>query len=393
MSINPGFLNFLCQSLENLKKQNLHRELQPIRSCQGPWVQLGGQRLLNLCSNNYLGLSFHPRVMAAASDSLKRYGCGSGASRLVCGNSVLHELLEQKLASFKGQEAALLFNSGYNANLGVISALANSSDCIFSDELNHASIIDGCRLSRARVEVFPHKDVEALERKLQKFNNSRGKRFIVTDAIFSMDGDLAPLPELVSLAEQYECILIVDEAHATGTLGPGGKGLIAYYGLEEHVPVTVGTLSKALGCFGAFIAGNLELREYLINLSRSFIYTTSLPPMVLSSALEALRILEENPDLVEKLQQNASYLRIGLKKSGYKIKDYPSPIIPLILGEADRALKLSELLKQEGLLVTAIRPPTVPEGSSRIRITVTTRHSREDLDFALNAFEKVNGKN
>lgn len=392
--MNSGLLHYLCSSLEDLKGKHLYRELQPLLWSQpgsGRWLEVDGKRFLNLCSNNYLGLSFHPQIIEAAQQSLQLYGCGSGASRLICGDLSLNEKLEKRLAFFKGQEAALIFNSGYNANLGVISALAKPEDVIFSDELNHASIIDGCRLSRARVVVFPHKDTEALEKKLKK-SSSDGRRFIATDAVFSMDGDLAPLPELVMLAERYDCTLIIDEAHATGTIGPGGKGLAAYYGLENKLPIIMGTLSKALGCFGAFIAGSQELRKYLINFSRSFIYTTALPPSVLASALQALTVLEEEPSLVEKLQNNAGYLREGLKKLDCRVNEYPTPIIPLIIGRAETALKAAELLRQEGLMVTAIRPPTVPPSSSRIRLTVMATHTREDLDFALNAFKKVGEK-
>lgn len=385
-------LDYLRSSLEDLKEKNLYRELQPLLWRQpgaGKWVEVKGKSFLNLCSNNYLGLSFHPRVIEAAQRSLMLYGCGSGASRLVCGDLSLNEKLEKRLASFKGHEAALLFNSGYNANLGVISALAKPGDIIFSDELNHASIIDGCRLSRARVKVFPHKDVETLEKKLKEKSSSVKRRFIVTDAVFSMDGDLAPLPELVMLAERYDCALIIDEAHATGTIGPGGKGLAAYYGLGNKALIIMGTLSKALGCFGAFISGSKELRKYLINFSRSFIYTTALPPSVLASALESLTIVEEEPSIVKKLQDNATYLRKGLKKLGCQLKEYPTPIIPIIVGRAEVALKAADLLRQEGLMVIAIRPPTVPVGSSRIRLTVMANHTKEDLDFALGAFKKV----
>ncbi len=389
--MNRHLLHDLRSSLEDLKEKHLYRELQPLQWSQpgsGRWLEADGKNYLNLCSNNYLDLSFHPNVVEAVRQSLLLYGCGSGASRLICGDLSLNEKLEKRLAFFKSQEEALIFNSGYNANLGVISALAKPEDIIFSDELNHASIIDGCRLSRALVDVFPHKDMETLEKKLKK-SSSEGRRFIVTDAVFSMDGDLAPLPELVILAENYDCTLIIDEAHATGTIGPGGKGLAAYYGLENKVPVIMGTMSKALGCFGAFIAGSGELRKYLINFSRSFIYTTALPPGVLASALQALTVLEEEPGLVEKLQNNAVYLRDGLKKLGCRVNEYPTPIIPIIIGRAETALKAAELLRQEGLMVTAIRPPTVPSSSSRVRLTVMATHTRDDLDFALGAFKKV----
>ncbi len=393
--MNSNLSKYVRSSLEDLEGKNLYRELRPLLWSQpgaGKWMEIEGKRFLNLCSNNYLGLSFHPRVMEAARQSLQLYGCGSGASRLICGDLSLNEKLEERLAALKGQESALLFNSGYNANLGVISGLAKPGDVVFSDELNHASIIDGCRLSRAAVQVFPHKDMRALETKLKAKSEAGTRRFIVTDAVFSMDGDLAPLPELVSLAERYDCTLIIDEAHATGTIGPGGKGLVAHYGLEKKPLVIMGTLSKALGCFGAFISGSEELRKYLINFSRSFIYTTALPPVVLASALEAVAVLEDEPRLVEKLQNNADYVREGLRKLGCRVSENPTPIIPLIAGKAERALRMADLLRQEGLMVTAVRPPTVPEGGSRIRLTVMANHTREELDFALEAFRKAGEK-
>jgi 8-amino-7-oxononanoate synthase len=381
--------SFICQHLESLKEKDLYRQLRAIESAQGPWVKLEGKEVLNLCSNDYLGLATHPQVTEVAANAIREWGCGSGASRLICGTHSFHQVLERRLAEFKGAEAALLYNSGYSANLGIISAMVGKGDCVFSDELNHASIIDGCRLSQAEVLVFPHNDVEALEEQLRASIAGHAKRkLIVVDSVFSMDGDLAPLPELVDLAEKHDCLLMVDEAHATGVLGPKGRGVAALFGVEERVPIMMGTLGKALGSFGGFAAGSQELIEYLINTSRSFIFTTALPAGVVLSAQAALDVLVADPSLPLRVLENASYLRDGLNKLGHDTLDSETHIIPSVIGDAARTLEMSRLLLNEGVLATAIRPPTVPEGTCRIRTTVMATHTRQDLDFALSAFEK-----
>ena len=387
-------LDFINQVLENLKENNLYRHLRTITGGQGPWVEIDGKQILNLCSNNYLGLASHPEVRKAAAQAAETWGCGSGASRLICGNLRVHELLEERLASFKGTEAALLYGSGYAANLGIISSLMRPGDYIFSDRLNHASIIDGCRLSKAKIVVFDHNNMDTLEAKLRLTSTSSNgrsdiRKLIVVDSIFSMDGDLAPLPQLVTLAEKYQAILMVDEAHATGTIGPVGRGAVGYFGLEKHVPLIMGTLSKSLGGYGAFVAGSRKLIEYLTNTSRSFIFSTALPPTVIASALAALETLEANPSLVTRLQNNAEYLRNQLTLLGYDTLNSQTHIIPVLVGEATVALEMSRRLLAEGVLAVAIRPPTVPAGKSRIRVTVMANHSRDDLDFALEAFRKV----
>ena len=382
--------SFICQHLESLKEKNLYRQLRVVESAQSSWVKLEGKEVLNLCSNDYLGLATHPQVTEVAAQAIRKWGCGSGASRLICGTHSFHQVLERRLAEFKGVEATLLYNSGYNANLGIISAMAGKGDCVFSDELNHASIIDGCRLSQAKVLVFPHNDMEALEGKL-RWASSTGhakRKLIVVDGVFSMDGDLAPLPELVNLAEKHDCLLMVDEAHATGVLGPNGRGVAALFGVEKRVPILMGTLGKALGSSGGFAAGSQELIEFLINTSRSFIFTTALPAGVVLSAQAALDVLVADPSLPLKVLENASYLRDGLNKLGYNTLNSETQIIPLVIGDAARALEMSRLLLNEGVLATAIRPPTVPEGTCRIRTTVMATHTRQDLDFALTAFEK-----
>ncbi len=381
----------LHQCLENLREKNLYRHLRTVESPQGPWVKLSGQRVLNLCSNNYLGLSSHPQVKEAAVRAIREWGCGSGASRLVCGNFSLHEALEGRLASLKSTEAALIYTSGYTANIGIIPALVSQGDFVFSDELNHASIIDACRLSQARVLIFPHNNMDSLEEKLRWASDARpaAQKLIVVEGVFSMDGDLAPLPELVELSEKYESLLMVDEAHATGALGPAGSGVVGAFGLEGRIPIMMGTLSKALGCAGGFAAGSRELVSYLINTSRSFIYTTALPIVTVATALAALDVLHGDPSLPLRLQEHASYLRGKLNRLGYNTLNSQTQIIPVVVGDAARTLEMSHHLLQEGVLGIPIRPPTVPEGTCRIRITVTSSHTPEDLDFAVRAFEKA----
>ena len=381
----------LRDRLEAIKERNLYRQLRTIQSEQGSWIEIDAKQVLNLCSNNYLGLASHPKLKEAAAQAAYTYGCGSGASRLICGTMALHETLEHHIAKFKGVEAALVYNSGYAANLGIIPSLVGNGDAVFSDELNHASLIDGCRLSRAAVSVFPHKDIDALEKQLQRATNhgNKSRRLIVIDTVFSMDGDIAPLPEIVELAKKYDAMLMVDEAHATGALGPGGKGAVAHFGLDGQVPIVMGTFSKAFGGFGAYVAGSQVLRDYLINTSRSLIFTTALPPTVLGSAIAAVKILQEQPSLVTTLQENARYLRQGLQQIGFDTGPSQTQIIPVILGDAARTLRMSELLLRHRVLATAIRPPSVPEGTSRIRVSVTAAHTHHDLDFALLAFEKA----
>jgi 8-amino-7-oxononanoate synthase len=379
------------QHLEQLKEKGLYRNLRVIHGEQGPWVELEGKQVLNLCSNNYLGMASHPRLKEAAIRAADSHGCGSSASRLICGTLELHEILEKRLAQFMNTEAALVFNSGYAANVGIISSVVGKGDVVFSDELNHASIVDGCRLSRAEVVIFPHNDLASLEEKISSSfrQNPNRIRLIVVDGVFSVDGDLSPLPELVGLADTYNALLMVDEAHATGTIGPGGRGALAHFGVDGRIPIVMGTLGKALGSFGAFVAGQRELIDYLINTSRSLIFSTALPPPVLSSALAALDVLEENPFLVAKVRENADYMREKLRALGYNILSSHTPILPVMIGEAALSTAFSGLLLSEGVLAVAVRPPTIPEGTSRIRVTVMATHALEDLAFSVGVFEKV----
>jgi 8-amino-7-oxononanoate synthase len=371
--------------LLQLEHEHLRRRLLRVDSAQGPWVTVGGRKVLLMCSNDYLGLASHPKLKEAACAAMEQYGFGSGASRLVSGNSALHEELEERLAAFKGTESAIVFNSGYAANTGIIPAVAGETDAVFSDSLNHASIIDGCRLSRASVHVFRHKDADHLEGLLRKSDAAR-RRLIVTDGVFSMDGDIAPLPDLVSLAEKYGAMVMVDDAHAAGVLGKNGRGTAEHFGLLGRVHIQMGTLGKAFGSFGAYAAGDRSLIEYLVNTSRSFLFSTALPPAVCAASIAAIGIVESLPGLMMTLWKNRSRLVDGLKALGISMGLSETPIIPVIIGDNDKALKAAARILDEGLFAPAIRPPTVPVGTARIRTTITAAHDDQDIDRALEIF-------
>jgi len=343
-------------------------------------VLLDGKPVLLLCSNNYLGLADHPRLREAAAEAAMRWGVGTGASRLVSGTMTVHRRLEERLADFKGRQAALLFGSGYLANAGTVAALARPGDVVFSDELNHASIIDGCRLSRAEVFVYEHADVEHLRWGILQAEG-RGA-LIVTDSVFSMDGDVAPLAEIVELAQRFGLRTVVDEAHATGTLGPGGRGAVAEAGLDDQVDVIVGTLGKALGSYGAFVACDQQMAQYLVNAARTFIFSTALPPSAVAGALAALDLLSERPRLVAKLGANAAALRLGLQQEGFDVGSSRTQIVPLVIGEAQRAMRICEAALSGGVFAQAIRPPTVPDMTSRLRLAVMASHHEEELRAA-----------
>lgn len=388
--------HFIDQELSHLKDTGLYRHMSLIQGPQEPKVTVNGKDVILLCSNNYLGLANHPEIKEAAISAIEKYGFGSGASRLVSGNMELHEELEQRLARFKGTEAALVFNSGYHANIGIISAIVGRGDIIFSDKLNHASITDGCLLSRARLIRYPHKDVEKLERVLRetgkdspvhRFTDSPIRKLIITDGIFSMDGDISPLKELSELADKYNCMLMVDDAHATGVLGSKGKGTSEYFGIDNPNIIQMGTLGKALGCFGAYVVGSRKLIDYLINKARSFIYTTSLPPSVCAASIAAIDILEKEPQIRRNLWDRIEYFRTGLKNAGIDTMASETQIIPLFIGNANNAVKISKHLFEKGIFVQAIRPPTVPEGTSRLRITLMATHSWDDLKYAIKTIE------
>jgi 8-amino-7-oxononanoate synthase len=375
---------FVGLELARREAAGLARRLRRVDGAQDTWVSVEGRRALLLCSNNYLGLANDRRLRAAAEQAVAEYGVGAGASRLISGSMRIHHELEEEIAAFKGTEAALLFNSGYHANIGVITALAGSEDAVFSDELNHASIIDGCRLSRAKVVVYPHKDMDALGRSLARTEARR--RLVVTDSVFSMDGDTAPLRDLCDVAERHAAMVMVDEAHATGVVGPAGAGLAAAMGVQDRVTVHMGTLGKALGGFGAFVAARRALVDLLVNEARSFVYTTALPVPVVAAARAALSIVCTEPQRREQLRENAAFLRDGLERLGLKVGGDGGHIIPVFVGDDRRTMCLSERLLAEGAFVQGIRPPTVPVGSARLRVTVMSTHTREDLEFALQKF-------
>jgi 8-amino-7-oxononanoate synthase len=379
---------FIEDELEDLKRASLYRRLRLIEGEQAPVVTVDGREALNFCSNNYLGLASHPALCAAAKEAIDRYGCGSGASRLISGNMTLHEELERKIAELKGTEAALVFNSGFQANTGILPTLVGEDDVILSDSLNHASIIDGCRLSRAKVVVYAHCDLEQLEHRL-KNAPSKGRKLVVTETLFSMDGDEAPLADIVDLAEKYDALVMVDEAHATGVFEPNGAGLVANLGLGDRVLVQMGTLGKALGGFGAYVAGSKALRELLINRCRSFIFTTALPPAVMAMALAALDLLRKEPERRQSLRNNCELLRAGLKSLGYSVGNSRSQILPLMIDDATQCMQFCETLLQRGVFAQGIRPPTVPVGTSRLRITLMATHTREHIDRALHAFNEA----
>jgi 8-amino-7-oxononanoate synthase len=379
---------FFETELERIKDAGLYRRMRRVEGDQGPTLSIDGHEIINFSSNNYLGIANHPGLAAAAKTAIDRYGCGSGASRLISGNMTLHEELESQLAEFKGTEAALVFNSGFQANTGVISTLAGEGDAIFSDTLNHASIIDGCRLARAQTLVYAHNDLDQLEAQLKQATGF-GRKLIVTESIFSMDGDEAPLTGIVELAEKYGAMVMVDEAHATGVFGASGAGVVQKLGLGDRVAVQMGTLGKAFGGFGAYIAGSAGLRDLLINRCRSFIFTTSLPPAVMAMAIAAIDIVKHEPERRDALWQNCDNLKEGLRSLGYRVGASEGPILPLIIGDANECMRFSEHLLEKGVFAQGIRPPTVPPGTSRLRITLMATHTREQIEHALDAFEAV----
>ena len=375
----------LTARLAQVRENGLYRALRPVDGAQDAVVSLNGNDVLLFSSNNYLGLANHPALKRAAAQAIERFGCGSGASRLISGSMAVHHELEARLAALKKTEAALVFPTGYHANVGVLSALMGPRDTILSDSLNHASIIDGCRLSRAEVRVYLHGDTRALDALLAACPPS-GQRLIVTDTVFSMDGDLAPLAQLVELARRYDAWLMVDEAHATGVFGPHGGGLVEEAGLVDHVDIHMGTLGKALGGIGAYVAGSRALIDWLVNRARSFVYTTGMPPASAASALAALDIVEHEPERRQRLWDNTRFLSDGLRGLGYRLGESRSQILPIIVGDARQTMTLAEAVLRRGVFAHGIRPPTVPEGTSRIRVTPMATHTRAQLERTLDAF-------
>ena len=379
------FKKELSKKLSALAKQHLLRNLISRSSCQGPVITIRGRHYLNFASNDYLGLAAHPAVVKAAQDAGASYGFGAGSSRLLAGGTVLHGKLEKAVAAFKGTGAALVFNSGYAANTGIIPAIAEEGDALFSDELNHASIIDGCRLSRAEKHIYLHRDVDHLESLLRKERRAR-RKIIATDAVFSMDGDIALLPDLCFLSKRYKAVLYIDDAHGTGVLGRG-RGSLAHFGIcPEPWIIQMGTFSKALGTFGAFAAAGREVIDWLVNSSRSFIFSTALPAPVIAASLAALRIVSRDKVLQARLLRNRSLLAGGLQKMGFDIMGSETPIVPVRLSSVKKAVVLSAQLFEQGIFAPAIRPPTVAE--PRIRLTITAAHTAGQIELLLKALMK-----
>ncbi len=379
---------FLDETLDGLERNGLRRELRLVSSSQGREIVIDGKRVLNFCSNNYLGLADDPRLGKAAAQCAEREGFGSGASRLVCGNMMAHRALEERIAHVKGAEDCLVFSTGYMANVGIISSIFGRGDIIFSDKLNHASIIDGIRLSQAECWRYPHGDMNALEERLKTAGAFR-KRVIITDSVFSMDGDVAPLDKIVALARRYDCLVMVDEAHAFGVMGKSGKGLAEHFSLEKDIDIQMGTLSKAAGSFGAYCCGSRALIAFLINKARSFVYTTAMPPSVAAASLTALEIMDAEPHRREQLWKNANYMREKLKEAGFNTMNSQTPIIPVLTKDPALAAEFSRRLFEEGVFISAIRPPTVPAHTARLRLTVMATHTREDLDHVIRQCKRI----
>lgn len=378
----------LQQELQGLRDKGLFRDMKRIDSMQGPVVRIKDKDVVLFSSNNYLGLASHPEVINAQIKAVEEFGAGSCASRLISGNTILYEKLERETADFKECEASIVFPTGYMANVGTISALAQEKDLILSDKLNHASIIDGARLNKATLRIYPHKNIRRLKELLDKGGSFR-RRIIVTDGIFSMDGDIAPLPELVEIAQRFDAILMVDDAHATGVLGENGKGTAEHFGIQKGIDVQMGTFSKALGNLGGFIAGSKSLIAYIRNKSRSFIYSTALPPAILGGCIKAIEIIKREPMLRKKLFYNVKRFREALLNLDFDIMDSDTQIIPVCIKDADLTMKSAEFLLKNGVFAPGIRPPTVPKNKCRIRLSLMATHTKDHIDKAIDVFRRL----
>lgn len=383
-----GKQEFIEQALQNLHEQGLYNTIRTIESSVGAWVVVEGKRVLNMCSNNYLGFANDERLCMAAKKAIDDYGVGPGAVRSIAGTMSLHIELEEKLAEFKGTESALSVQSGLNTNLATIPLLMGKEDVIFTDELNHASIIDGCRLTKAKRVIFPHRDIKTLRRLLEE-NKEIEKKLIITDGVFSMDGDLAPLPGIVDAAEEYEAMVMVDDAHGEGVLGSHGRGIVDHFGLHGRVDIEAGTMSKAFGVMGGYIAGSADIVEYLRQRARPFLFSSAATPPDVAACIAAIDILQQTDEPVKKLWENARYFKENMAALEFDTGVSETPITPVMLGEAQTAWDFSKRLFSEGVFGTAIAFPTVPRGKARIRVMLSAAHSRDDLDFALEKFEKV----
>jgi glycine C-acetyltransferase len=387
-------LQYLHHALEDLKSKHLYFRLKILEGEQKPVAVFDGKEVINLSSNNYLGLTTHPKLRRAAIEATRKYGVGSGAVRSIAGTMKIHMELEEQIARFKKVEACVVFQSGFTANAGTVSAILGKEDLIISDELNHASIIDGCRLSRATIKVFKHKDAADCERVLKETENWNGKKLLVTDGVFSMDGDIADLPALCDLAEKYNCVMLVDDAHASGVLGSRGRGTIDHLGCHGRVDIQVGTLSKAIGSIGGYVCGSRDLIDFLYHRGRPFLFSTSHPPSVTATCQAAFDLLdsEAGDRLIKKLWSNTKFLKRKLKKLGFNTGKSETPITPIMVGDAEKAFQFSRELFAEGVFAGAIGYPTVPEGKARLRTIVTATHKRADLERALETLARV-GKN
>ncbi|MCM3750338.1 glycine C-acetyltransferase [Paenibacillus pasadenensis] len=381
-------LERLREELEQLKNQGRYRMPAVWESGSGPWMEIGGRRVLQMASNNYLGLTDHPRLKQAAIEATQKYGVGAGSVRTISGTLDVHDQLERELADFKGTEAALVFQSGFTTNQGVFGTLLGEEDIVISDELNHASIIDGIRLTKAARRIYKHKDMDSLEEALKGASGHR-TRFIVTDGVFSMDGDIAPLPQIVELAERYDAVVCIDDAHASGVLGRCGKGTTDHFGLHGRVHIQIGTLSKAVGVVGGYAAGSQELKEYLIHKARPFLFSTSQTPAVAASCLEAIRVLRTSPELGERMWASANSFRSQLQRDGFDTGVSETPIIPIVIGDSARTMAFSARLLEEGVFAPGIVYPTVAADKGRVRFIVTAAHTADDLEFARQAVLKV----
>jgi glycine C-acetyltransferase len=382
-------LAYLSDEIESWRQAGTHQRLRELESACEPVSRFDGKEVINLASNNYLGLANHPALVEAAIDAARRYGAGSGAVRTIAGTMTIHMELERRIAAFKNVEACVVFQSGFAANAGTVAAILTPEDHIISDALNHASIIDGCRLSKAKIHVFPHKDAAAADRILGELEAQPGRKLLITDGVFSMDGDIAPLPALVDAARSHGAIMMIDDAHSSGVLGRNGRGTVDHYGLHGTVDIQVGTLSKAIGVLGGYVCGSRDLIDYLDHRARPFLFSTSHPPSVAASCLAAFDILEREPERIERLWENTRYFKGALAAAGFDTGASETPITPIMVGEAKMAHQFSSALFDEGLFSTGIGFPTVPKGRARIRTIVTATHTREQLDRAIDILTRV----
>jgi len=385
-------LQWIDEELQNLHQAGLYNHIRTLGSPQGAWLVVDGKKALNFCSNNYLGLANHPRIIKAARKAAKKFGVGPGAVRTIAGTMNLHVELDRRLAKFKGVDSAISFQSGFTANTGTIPALVGKEDAIFSDELNHASIIDGCRLSGAKIIRFKHCDVRDLEKQLKEQRSSYPRAMVITDGVFSMDGDVAPLDKIYAVTQNYNAILMVDDAHGEGVLGKGGRGIVDHFGLHGKVDVEIGTLSKAFGVVGGVVAGNSKVVEWLHQRGRPFLFSSAMTIPDVAANIEAINILEESTELVDKLWSNAKYFKAEMRNLGFDTGVSTTPITPVMLGEAPLAQQFSRELYEAGVFGMAIGFPTVPRGKARIRVMISAAHEKEDLDQGLQAFTQV-GRN